>query len=69
MGFRTFAYRQVPGFLHHGGYIRGMRSEMILHPPTGMGLAFLTNSEPDRLNRLSLAFADWVVEQALIRAD
>ena len=69
MGFRTFAYRQVPGFLHHGGYIRGMRSEMILHPPTGMGLAFLTNSEPDRLNRLSLAFADWVVDQALIRAD
>ena len=69
MGFRTFAYRQVPGFLHHGGYIRGMRSEMILHPPTGMGLVFLTNSEPDRLNRLSLAFADWVVDQALIRAD
>lgn len=69
MGFRTFAYRQVPGFLHHGGYIRGMRSEMILHPTSGMGLAFLTNSEPDRLNRLSLAFADWVVEQASIRAD
>ena len=69
MGFRTFAYRQVPGFLHHGGYIRGMRSEMILHPPTGMGLVFLTNSEPDRLNRLSLAFADWVVEQASIRAN
>ena len=69
MGFRTFAYRQVPGFLQHGGYIRGTRSEMILHPPTGMGLVFLTNSEPDRLNRLSLAFADWVVDQALIRAD
>jgi len=34
-----------------------------------MGLAFLTNSEPDRLNRLSLAFADWVVEQALIPTD
>ena len=31
-------------------------------PSTGTGLVF-DNSEPDRLNRLSLAFADWVVDR------
>jgi len=66
MGFRTFSYRTLPGFLHHGGYIRGMRSELIAHPRSRSGLVFLTNAEPDKLNRLSLAFADYVYNQSLV---
>ena len=69
MGFRTFSYRELPGFVHHGGYIRGMRSELIAHPQSRSGLIFLTNAEPDKLNRLSLAFADYVYEKALISGD
>jgi len=66
MGFRTFSYRTLPGFLHHGGYIRGMRSELIAHPGSRSGLVFLTNAEPDKLNRLSLAFADYVYNQSSV---
>jgi len=43
-----------------------MRSELIAHPRSRSGLVFLTNAEPDKLNRLSLAFADYVYNQSLV---
>ena len=61
LGWRVFAFSGVDGFTHHGGYVRGMRSEMIFHRGSKSGLVFLTNSEPAALNRLSLAFAEWLV--------
>ena len=60
LGWRVFAFSGVDGFAHHGGYVRGMRSEMIFHRGAKSGLVFLTNSEPAALNRLSLAFAEWL---------
>jgi len=61
LGWRVFAFSGIDGFTHHGGYLRGMRSEMIFHRGAKSGLVFLTNSEPAALNRLSLAFAEWLV--------
>ena len=60
LGWRVFAFSGLDGFTHHGGYVRGMRSEMIFHRASKSGLVFLTNSEPAALNRLSLAFAEWL---------
>jgi beta-lactamase class C len=62
LGWRTFSFGGIEGFFHHGGYVQGMRSEMIFHPDSASGLVFLTNSEPARLNRLSLRFAEWWTE-------
>lgn len=61
LGWRVFTFSGLDGFTHHGGYLRGMRSEMIFHQTSESGLVFLTNSEPAALNRLSLAFAEWLV--------
>lgn len=60
LGWRVFAFEGFDGFTHHGGYVRGMRSEMIFHRGSQSGLVFLTNSEPAGLNQLSLAFAEWL---------
>ena len=64
LGWRVFSFSGLDGFTHHGGYLRGMRSEMIFHRASSSGLVFLTNSEPAKLNRLSLAFAEWLVAQS-----
>jgi len=64
LGWRTFSFAGVAGFFHHGGYVKGMRSEMIFHPETASGMVFLTNSEPQGLNQLSLLFAQWLVERS-----
>lgn len=58
LGWRTFEYDDVPGFVHHGGYVRGMRSEMIFNRDLQMGLVFLTNSEPNRVGNVIFEFLD-----------
>ena len=58
LGWRVFEYGNQEGFVHHGGYIRGMTSTMVFHRPTQTGVVFLTNSEPKGVNRLVLDFAE-----------
>ncbi|MBT4162968.1 MAG: beta-lactamase family protein [Gammaproteobacteria bacterium] len=58
LGWRVFDYGQEKGYVHHGGYIRGMTSTMVFHRPTRTGVVFLTNSEPRGINNLVLDFAD-----------
>ena len=58
LGWRIFDYGEQKGFVHHGGYVRGMTSTMVFHRPTQTGMVFLTNSEPRGVNRLVLDFAD-----------
>ena len=60
LGWRTFSFDGLSGFTHHGGYVRGMRSEMIFHRKLKSGIVFLTNSEPSKLNEVSLFFAAWL---------
>ena len=58
LGWRTFDYAGDTGFVQHGGYVRGMRSEMVFNRKLQIGLVFLTNSEPARLGELPFDFLD-----------
>ncbi len=64
LGWRTFSFSGLAGFAHHGGYLRGMRSEMVVHRQLQSGMVFLTNSEPAKLNEISLFFAGWLAARA-----
>jgi beta-lactamase class C len=46
------------GNVHHGGYVRGMRSEMVFNRKHQTGLVFLTNSEPGVINDMVFEFLD-----------
>jgi beta-lactamase class C len=58
LGWRIFEYDNVPGFVHHGGYVKGMRSEMVFNSELQMGMVFLTNSEPNSIGDLVFDFVD-----------
>ncbi len=58
LGWRLFDYGKDTGFVHHGGYVKGMRSEMMFNPQLQTGMVFLTNSEPNQMNNLVFEFLD-----------
>lgn len=58
LGWRTFDYDGQKGFVQHGGYVKGMRSEMVFNRELQTGLVFLTNSEPRELGNLVFDFLD-----------
>jgi beta-lactamase class C len=58
LGWRVFDYGDKSGFVHHGGYIKGMVSTMVFHPESQTGFVLLTNSEPRGVNELVLDFAE-----------
>lgn len=62
LGWRVFDYGEQSGFVHHGGYVRGMRSEMVFNRDLQLGLVFLTNSEPGRLGDIVFEFIDFFYE-------
>lgn len=58
LGWRVFDYAGESGFVHHGGHVRGMRSEMVFNRNLQTGMVFLTNSEPSRMNDLIFDFVE-----------
>lgn len=58
LGWRVFDYGSQSGFVHHGGYVKGMCSSMVFHRETQTGMVLLTNAEPRGMNQLVLDFAD-----------
>ncbi|RYZ99488.1 MAG: class A beta-lactamase-related serine hydrolase, partial [Moraxellaceae bacterium] len=44
MGWRVFDYRGDKNFIHHGGYVLGFRSEMVINPELQIGMVILSNS-------------------------
>jgi beta-lactamase class C len=58
LGWRVFDYKDNQGFVQHGGYVRGMRSEMVFNRQLQTGLVFLTNSEPRNLGEVVFDFLD-----------
>jgi len=58
LGWRTFDYGSQTGFVQHGGYVKGMRSEMVFNRQLQTGFVFLTNSEPRALGNLIFDFLD-----------
>ena len=63
LGWRVFDYGGVEDFVHHGGYVRGMRSEMVFNRNLDAGLVFLTNSEPRKMGRIVFEFADMLIDE------
>ncbi|WP_299012883.1 serine hydrolase [uncultured Photobacterium sp.] len=58
LGWRTFDYRGITGFVHHGGWVKGIRTEMVFNPITQTGMVFLTNSETDVAREIVLEFLE-----------
>jgi|TARA_B100002003_G_scaffold251955_1_gene299355 beta-lactamase class C len=58
LGWRVFDYAGQGGFVHHGGYVRGMRSEMVFNRDLQTGMVFLTNSEPSGMGDLIFDFVE-----------
>jgi len=68
LGWRVFDYKEHAGFVQHGGYVRGMRSEMVFNRELQTGMVFLTNSEPRDLGDLVFDFLDLYEEfEATVR--
>ena len=44
LGWRVFDYRGDKNFIHHGGYVLGFRSEMVINPELQIGMIILSNS-------------------------
>ncbi len=65
LGWRVFDYGEDKGFVHHGGYVRGMRSEMVFNRELQVGFVFLTNSEPNRLGDIVFDFIDLYQENSV----
>lgn len=65
LGWRVFTYDGIPQFVHHGGYVQGMRSEMVFNRQLQMGMVFLTNSEPSRLGEIVFDFLDFYARERL----
>lgn len=58
LGWRTFDYKEISGFVHHGGWVRGIRTEMLFNRHTQTGMVFLTNSETVIAREIVLRFLD-----------
>ncbi|AJR05697.1 serine hydrolase [Photobacterium gaetbulicola] len=56
LGWRTFDYKGISGFVHHGGWIKGIRTEMLFNRHTQTGMVFLTNCETDVARDIVLYF-------------
>lgn len=46
LGWRTFDFKDEPGFAYHGGWVDGFRAEIMINRRLNIGLFFVTNSEP-----------------------
>jgi beta-lactamase class C len=49
LGWRVFDYRGDKNFVHHGGGVKGFRSEVVFSPELKIGMVILTNGP--RLSR------------------
>jgi beta-lactamase class C len=45
MGWRVFDYGRNKNFIHHGGHVKGFRTEMVFNRDLQIGMVFLSNSE------------------------
>lgn len=58
LGWRTFDYQGIAGFVHHGGWVRGIRTEMVFNPTSQTGMVFLTNCETNVAREIVIKFLD-----------
>jgi beta-lactamase class C len=58
LGWRVFDYGSHKNFVHHGGWVKGFRSEMIFNRDLKIGMVFLTNSETRLARDVIFKFMD-----------
>lgn len=58
LGWRVFDYGRNKNFSHHGGWVKGFRSEMVFNRQLGIGMVFLTNSESRLARNVIFKFMD-----------
>lgn len=58
LGWRVFDYGLHRNFVHHGGWVKGFRSEMVFNRELQIGMVFLTNSESRLARDVIFKFMD-----------
>jgi len=58
LGWRVFDYGKHRNFVHHGGWVKGFRSEMVFNRDLQIGMVFLTNSETRLARDVIFQFMD-----------
>jgi beta-lactamase class C len=58
MGWRVFDYGRYKNFNHHGGHVKGFRTEMVFNRDLQIGMVFLTNSESRFARDIIFKFLD-----------
>jgi len=58
MGWRVFDYGRNKHFIHHGGHVKGFRTEMVFNRDLQIGMVFLTNSESRFARDIIFQFLD-----------
>jgi beta-lactamase class C len=58
MGLRVFDYGRYKNFIHHGGHVKGFRTEMVFNRDLQIGMVFLSNSETRLARDVIFKFID-----------
>lgn len=58
LGWRVFDYGRNKNFVHHGGHVKGFRTEMIFNRELQIGMVFLSNSETRLARDVIFKFLD-----------
>lgn len=58
MGWRVFDYGRYKNFIHHGGHVKGFRTEMVFNRDLQIGMVFLSNSETRLARDVIFKFLD-----------
>ncbi|HEV8494850.1 MAG TPA: serine hydrolase domain-containing protein [Candidatus Angelobacter sp.] len=58
IGWRVFDYGRNKNFVHHGGWVKGFRTEMVFNRDLQIGMVFLTNSETPIARDVVFKFID-----------
>ncbi len=58
LGWRVFDYGRNKNFVHHGGHVKGFRTEMVFNRDLQIGMVFLSNSETRLARDVIFKFLD-----------
>ena len=59
LGWRIFDFGEHDDFVHHGGWVKGARAEMVFNRELQTGMVFLTNAESRHANEVVFRFLDY----------
>lgn len=69
LGWRIFDYGGHAGFVHHGGWVQGFRTEMVLNRELDMGMVILVNAQGTHVSKVVPTFLDLYLEYSLDKTE